>query len=130
MDEWTAGNVAAEWELARRLPWWTVWYGEYTRMFWAVPRAGHLSAAPHIEAATPQELEHEARRVERAVAERTPCHRGEPRSAGRVWSGVPDAEGDAVERSGVREPVPVDEPPRDPSDQAQPVLQPQPQTPG
>ncbi|GAA3129596.1 hypothetical protein [Streptosporangium carneum] len=76
MDEQTAGNVAAGRELARRLPWWTVWYGEHTRRFWAVPRAGHLSAAPHLEAATPQELEHAARRAEHAAAERESPPRG------------------------------------------------------
>ncbi len=99
VKEWTAGNVAAEWELARRLPWWTVWYGEHTRRFWAVPRAGHLSAAPHIEATTPQELEHAARQAERAAAERgapphegTP-HRGQPygeRPAGEAASSIVD----------------------------------------
>ncbi len=89
MDERTAGYVAAGRELARRLPWWTVWYGEHTRRFWAVPRVGWLSAAPHIEAATPQELERAARDVERAIAERgtPPC--AEPPSSGTPHGGVP-----------------------------------------
>ncbi|MEU0520548.1 hypothetical protein [Streptosporangium sp. NPDC006007] len=83
MDERTEGNVVAGWELARRLPWWTVWYGEHTGSFWAVPRAGHLSAVPHIEAATPQELERAARHIEHVVARRGAPPYGEP-SAGEA----------------------------------------------
>ncbi|WP_433359596.1 hypothetical protein [Streptosporangium sp. CA-115845] len=64
-----AENRAAGRELARRLPWWTVWYGEYTGRFWAVPRGGELSAAPHIEAVTAEELEGTARHIERAFTE-------------------------------------------------------------
>ncbi|WP_031167583.1 hypothetical protein [Streptosporangium roseum] len=79
MDERLTDDAAAGRELARRLPWWTVWYGEHTRRFWAVPKVGRLSAAPHIEAVSAEELECAARHIERVLAERrTALYAGPP----------------------------------------------------
>ncbi|GAA2653743.1 hypothetical protein GCM10010412_022090 [Nonomuraea recticatena] len=50
--------------LAARLPGWTIWYGEQTGSFWALPKARGL---PHIEAATAVELEQRARAVEQRL---------------------------------------------------------------
>lgn len=54
--------------LARRLPAWTVWYGEHTGRFWAVPRHRNLAAAPHIEAETAAELERRALEIQQGFA--------------------------------------------------------------
>lgn len=50
--------------LAARLPRWTIWYGQHTGSFWAVPRGADLRAAPHIEASNAMELEERAKQIE------------------------------------------------------------------
>ncbi|MEV2272912.1 hypothetical protein [Nonomuraea africana] len=47
--------------LAARLPGWTIWYGEQTESFWALPK---IRGMPHVEAPTAEELERRARAVE------------------------------------------------------------------
>ncbi|GAA4561080.1 hypothetical protein GCM10023193_22880 [Planotetraspora kaengkrachanensis] len=51
--------------LAARLPSWTVWYGQHTGHFWAMPRTRDLAVAPHIESRTPAQLERQAQEIER-----------------------------------------------------------------
>lgn len=55
--------------LALRLPEWTVWYGEHTGRFWAVPRHRRLAAAPHVEAESAAELERRAREIQQGFTE-------------------------------------------------------------
>ncbi|MEV8635074.1 hypothetical protein AB0395_25800 [Streptosporangium sp. NPDC051023] len=89
MDERTAGNVAAARELARRLPYWTVWYGRHTGNFWAMPVAVHLATAPHVEAPTPQELESTVRHMEYLVARAASSKKASPGGAEEVSRQVP-----------------------------------------
>lgn len=62
MDQGNAKHAAAV--LGQRLRCWTVWYGEYTGRFWAVPRVRELAATSHIESPTPGGLEEQAREIE------------------------------------------------------------------
>jgi hypothetical protein len=52
--------------LAARLPFWTIWYGQHTGHFWALPKNPYLASAPHIESSTADELEQKAWKIERA----------------------------------------------------------------
>ncbi|MEV6984535.1 hypothetical protein AB0M95_25215 [Sphaerisporangium sp. NPDC051017] len=53
----SAANKAAARALAARLPGWTVWYGEHTRRFWAMPRSAVPAGTRMPEGGTIEELE-------------------------------------------------------------------------
>ncbi|GII86753.1 hypothetical protein Ssi03_47430 [Sphaerisporangium siamense] len=61
-NEVTESKAAAR-ALAARLPGWTVWYGEHTRRFWAMPRTAVPAGTRMAEADTVEELEEAVRRM-------------------------------------------------------------------
>jgi hypothetical protein len=60
--EISEGKAAAR-DLAARLPGWSVWYGQHTGRFWAMPRTGVPGGAQLAEADTTEELEDVVRRI-------------------------------------------------------------------
>ncbi|MFF3671589.1 hypothetical protein [Microtetraspora malaysiensis] len=62
---------------AVRLPSWSVWYGQHTAHFWAMPVTHDLAAAQHIESRTAAQLEQRAWEIER-------CFRARPVRPRRV----------------------------------------------
>ncbi|GII63028.1 hypothetical protein Skr01_31130 [Sphaerisporangium krabiense] len=61
-NEVTESKAAAR-ALAARMPGWTVWYGEHTRRFWAIPRSAVPAGTRMAEADTVEELEEVVRRM-------------------------------------------------------------------
>ncbi|RCG30278.1 hypothetical protein DQ384_16185 [Sphaerisporangium album] len=76
----TAAGKAAARALAARLPGWTVWYGEHTRRFWAMPRSAVPAGTRMPEADTIEELEAAVHRMQGTAprAEGNPGSRQEP----------------------------------------------------
>jgi hypothetical protein len=66
-NEVTEGKAVAR-ELAARLPGWTVWYGQHTRRYWAMPRAAGPGGAQLAEGGTAEELEESVRRIAGAAS--------------------------------------------------------------
>ncbi|MFC4592301.1 hypothetical protein [Sphaerisporangium corydalis] len=60
--EVSEGKAAAR-ELAARLPGWSVWYGQHTGRFWAMPRSVAQGGGRLVEGETPEQLEDAVRRL-------------------------------------------------------------------